>query len=116
MDEAQANDHQSVDWLSYFKHIRKQCPWSYKAHAQGLIDIVVYTGEILPLGHYQARVYCVDLDDQALEALAEALDHGEDEWLFSYPGYGAWATPQPVLIQQNRKQLNDLRKQQNFQV
>jgi hypothetical protein len=31
------------------------------------------------------------------------------EWLFSYPGYGLYATPVPVLIQQNRQQLNQIR-------
>jgi hypothetical protein len=54
-------------------------------------------------------VYLIEASDQEVEALAVALDHGEDEWLFSYPGYGEFATPVSVLIQQNRKQLNDLR-------
>jgi hypothetical protein len=40
---------------------------------------------------------------------AQELDHGEYEWLFSYPGYGEFATPVGVLIQQDRKVLNDLR-------
>lgn len=109
MAEARARSHQSVDWTAYFKSIRSECPWSHRAHEQGLIDIVFYTGDILPLGKYSARVYVVDLEDSALEALAEALDHGEDEWLFSYPGYGEWATPQAVLIQQNRHELNQIR-------
>lgn len=56
-------------------------------------------------------MYIVTVDNVALEALADQLDHGEDEWLFSYPGYGPWATPVPVLIQQNRLQLNQLRQQ-----
>lgn len=111
MAEARANDHQSVDWSAYFKHIRSECPWSHRAHEQGLIDIVFYTGDILPLGKYQARVYVVDLEDQAVEALAAALDSGEDEWLFSYPGYGPYATEVSVLIQQNRQQLAKLRRQ-----
>jgi hypothetical protein len=46
---------------------------------------------------------------QSVEALSAALDHGDDEWLYSFPGYGPFATPVPVLIQQNRKELNDLR-------
>lgn len=104
-----AKSHQSVNWSDYFKHIRSECPWSYRAHEQGLIDIVDYTGEILPLGKYSARVYRVDLDGPAVEALAEALDYGSDEWLFSYPGYGEWATPMAVLIQQNRQELNQIR-------
>ena len=102
-------NHQSVDWRNYFKGIRTECPWSYKADQQGLIDITPWSGEVLPLGSYQARVYLIEASDQEVEALASALDHGEDEWLFSYPGYGEFATPVSVLIQQNRKQLNDLR-------
>jgi hypothetical protein len=43
--------------------------------------------------------------------LAKALDHGEDEWLFSYPKYGEYATPVKVLIQQNRARLSQLRTQ-----
>jgi hypothetical protein len=101
--------HLSVDWSSYFKHIRTECPWSYSAYTRGLIDIVHYKGDILPLGPYQARVYIVDLDAVQVEALAKALDYGLDEWLFSYPGYGDWATPTAVLIQQNRAELNQIR-------
>ena len=105
----EARSHQSVNWREYFKSIRTECPWSYKADQQGLIDITPWSGEVLPLGHYQARVYLIEASDQEVEALASALDHGQDEWLFSYPGYGEFATPVSVLIQQNRKQLNDLR-------
>lgn len=99
----------AVDWYEYFKSIRVECPWSYSAYQRGQIDICEYTGEILPLGDFQARVYIVNASNQAVEALADSLDYGEDEWLFSYPGYGEFATPVPVLIQQNRARLAELR-------
>ena len=102
-------NHQSVDWAQYFKSIRTECPWSLKAYKQGLIDIVQWTGDILPLGTFEARVYIVNDSDTAVEQLAEQLDHGQDEWLFSYPGYGDYATPVKVLIQQNRARLTELR-------
>jgi hypothetical protein len=56
-------------------------------------------------------MYILDLPDNIVEAMAEELDCNDQEceWLFSYPGYGEFATPVKVLIQQNRKQLNDLR-------
>jgi hypothetical protein len=56
-------------------------------------------------------MYVVDYPDSIVEAMATELDERdcECEWLFSYPGYGEFATPVKVLIQQNRKQLNDLR-------
>lgn len=105
----EVRNHQSVDWADYFKRIRTECPWSYRAYQQGLIDIVPWQGKTSPLGNYQARVYVIDASNQEVEALAQALDHGEDEWLFSYPQYGEYATPVAVLIQQNRAKLNTIR-------
>ena len=109
MDEAR--NHPSVDWLEYFKSIREECPWSYSAYQKGLIHIVEYQGYRIPLGDYSARMYVLNAPDHTVEALAASWDHGEDEWLFSYPGYGEYATPVKVLIQQNRAQLNQLRSQ-----
>lgn len=111
VEEAEARSHQSVNWYDYFKSIRQECPWSYAAYLKGEIDIQEYTGQIVPLGRYQARVYTVSDPAQSVEALSMALDHGQDEWLFSYPGYGAFATPVPVLIQQDRAKLAGLRSQ-----
>ena len=108
-DQSQSQNQQDVNWYDYFKSIRTECPWSYAAYLKGAIHISEYTGEILPLGNYQARVYTVLDPKQSVEALSAALDHGDDEWLYSFPGYGDFATPVPVLIQQNRKELNDLR-------
>ena len=112
MEEARSR--QSVDWLSYFKSIRSECPWSYAAWLKGQIDIQQWHQhiEIKPLGEFQARMYTVDYPNAVVEAMAEELDSKDTvhEWLFSYPGYGDYATPVAVLIQQNRQQLNDLRK------
>jgi hypothetical protein len=106
-----AKNHQSVNWYDYFKSIREECPWSYAAYIKGQIDIVEYTGSSIPLGQYQARMYIINAPNETVEALAASWDQGEDEWLFSYPGYGDYATPVSVLIQQNRSQLNQLRSQ-----
>jgi hypothetical protein len=101
---------EDVDWYAYFKSIRDRCPWSYAAYLKGDIDIVTYQGNVLPLGNYQARMYVIHAPNATVEALAYALDEGKDEWLFSYPGYGANATPVSVLIQQNRQRLTELRE------
>ena len=101
---------EDVNWYAYFKSIRNRCPWSYAAYIKGDIDIVTYQGNVLPLGNYQARMYVVQAPDATVEALAYALDEGEDEWLFSYPGYGANATPVAVLIQQNRARIDEIRE------
>jgi hypothetical protein len=106
-------NHQSVDWLAYYKSIAKECPWSLRAYQQGLIDLQIWSDctTIPPLDHYHARVWSVDYPDSVVEAMAEELDQKDPlhEWLFSYPGYGDYATPIAVLIQQNRKQLNEIR-------
>ena len=110
-----ARSHQSVDWLDYFKSIQQECPWSLAAYKRGLIAIEHWsdTDRLEPLGQYQVRMYIVDYPDSVVEAMAEELDCDDldCEWLFSYPGYGEYATPVKVLIQQDRKQLNHLRDQ-----
>lgn len=108
-----ADVHQSVNWGEYFRSIRHECPWSHAAYQQGLIDIVYYDGLIWELGHYHARVYIVNAPNLSVEALAKSLDYGQDEWLFSYPEYGKFATPVPILIQQDRAKLRRLREKQN---
>lgn len=105
----EAKSHQSVDWAKYFQSIRAECPWGYRAYLQGQIDIVEYTGEIIPLAGYRARVYVLNTSQDSLEALCRALDQGDCEWLWSYPGYGPYATDVPVLIQQDRAELARIR-------
>ncbi len=106
-------NHQSVDWYAYFKSIRVECPWSYSAYLKGKIHIVEYTGKVFPLGDYEARVYVINAPDETVEAICQGLNYGSDEWLFSYPGYGPFAAPVSILIQQDRKTLEELRKKQN---
>ena len=105
--------HQSVDWLAYFESIQQECPWSLAAWRKGLIDIVDYEGKRLPLGDYSARMYVISAPDATVVAIAQSMDYDDQdcEWLYSYPGYGEFATPVKVLIQQNRKELTKLRSQ-----
>lgn len=109
-----AKSHQSVDWYQYFKSIRSQCPWSYASYLRGKIHITEYQGEKLPLGDYDARMYIVNAPDATVVAIAEGFDYEdkEYEWFYSYPGYGEYAAPVSVLIQQSRAQLQDLRSRQ----
>ena len=102
-----------VNWLEYFEGIKTQCPWSLAAWRQGLITVSKWTGSKEPLGNQQARMYVTpNLNQRRLKKLCRQLDHGADEWLWSYPGYGKFATPVAVLIQQDRQYLNTLRKKQ----
>jgi hypothetical protein len=106
-----AKSHQSVNWYDYFKSIREECPWSYAAYLKGKIDIKEYEGVQLPLGDYSARMYIITAPDATVSAIAEGLDYEdkEYEWLYSYPGYGDYATPVSVIIQQWRAELNAIR-------
>lgn len=112
---ALVKSHQSVDWLAYFESIQTECPWSLPAYRAGAIGIEDWssTNVILPLGDLKARVYVVALPNSIVQAMAEELDSQDIhcEWLFSHPGYGDYATPVPVLIQQDRAELQRLRKQ-----
>ena len=104
--------HQSVDWYAYFKSIREQCPWSYAAYLKGQINIVEYTGVQLPIGDYAARMYIISAPDATVVSIAQGFDYvdTECEWLYSYPGYGEFAAPVSVLIQQPRRVLAELRQ------
>lgn len=106
---AVVRNHLKSNWGEYFASIQRECPWSYSAWLKGQIDIVDWNGNVLPLDQYQARVYIVNAADKIVESMAEELDEGEYEWLFSYPGYGEYATPEKVLIQQLRSTLTKLR-------
>ncbi len=97
-----------TDWGEYFASIKQECPWSYAAWQRGQIDVVEWVGSVIPLGEMQARVYIAN--DFDVEALAKELDVGEYEWLFSYPGYGPFAAPKKILIQQSRETLTRLRE------
>lgn len=111
---ARAKNPQSVDWLEYFESIHTECPWSLLAYKKGLIDIVDWLPiKVIPtLGDYKARMYVIDYPNKVVEAVATELNSGDSacEWLYSYPGYGEFATPVSVLIQQDRQELANLRK------
>lgn len=83
------------------------------AYNKGLIDIVQWQGSVEPLNQFAARMYVLNLSDAQVESLCEQLDEADSvcEWLYSYPGYGDYATPVSVLIQQNRADLTALRAQ-----
>lgn len=101
--------HLSVDWYSYFKSIRTECPWAYTAYLNQKIEIVEYQGRAIPLGDLEARVYVISAPEATVEAICAGLNYGSDEWLFSYPGYGPFAAPVSILIQQDRSRLKELR-------
>ncbi len=97
-------------WADYFYSIRKECPWSYAAWQKGKICIQKWRSQVVDLEPYHARVYIVDLTPRRLKKLCKRLDSdAEYEWLWSHPRYKNNSTPAPVLIQQDRRTLNDIR-------
>jgi hypothetical protein len=105
----EAKSHHGVDWLAYFARINSVCPWSLPAWQSDRIDIVRSRRRIIPLGTFIARVYVLNLSRRRLKKLCAQRDHGEDEWLWAHPEYGAFAPPVACLIQQNRALLSRLR-------
>lgn len=100
-----------VNWEVYFQHIKPVCPWSGAAYKKGEIKITQWTGEIEPLGTNQAIVYvCPKYNRRRLKKLHKKVDNSpEYEWLWSEPTNGLNASPVPVLIQQDKRKLFDLR-------
>lgn len=102
-----------VDWFEYFTRIQTECPWSLAAYQRGLIDIQPWRDYKIPLGSYQARVYTFKtITARQLKKICnrwDNLDH-ECEWLWSHPTYRRYSTPIPVMIQQNRQQLAQIRQ------
>ena len=109
---------EDVDWLGYFGSIRTVCPWSLSYSLQGLIDIQTeFDPE--PLGKYAARIYILrDRTNSWVRRKAAEMEQTRPQelWFFSYPGYGKNATPVRVLIQQDRNQLETIRKKLNNSV
>lgn len=108
-----AENLRSVDWNKYFESIRQVCPWSWAAWRKNQIWIGTQGQLVQPLGDYQARVYVVkNRTPRQLKKLANKLDKNDVncEWLWSHPRYKKYSTPRPVLIQQDRLYLNQLRQ------
>lgn len=106
---AKARSHQSVNWADYFQRIKQQCPWSLAAWDQGRI-LIRRLGQPQDLGDYAAIVYVSTLSRRRLKKLCAGLNTSEQyEWLWSHPSYGAYGTPRPCLIQQDRRVLAEIR-------
>jgi len=108
--------HTDINWLEYFEHIKKVCPWSYAAYKKGQVKIREWDGEWEHLNKNQALVYIVkNTNRRRLKKLCKKLDLSEDyKWLWSEPKYGEYASPCYILIQQDRVQLYEARLSINY--
>ena len=100
-----------TDWAEYFQKIKPECPWSLAAWKKNEIKIIQWAGEWEHLGDNQAIVYTFkDINRRRLKKLCKQLNVSyEYEWLWSEPKYGKFGSPVPILIQQDRRTLFDLR-------
>mgnify|MGYP001242503116 CR=1 FL=1 len=103
-----------IDWEKYFQSIQRVCPWSLESYLAGRIKITKQD-IIQDLKEYDAIVYQVDMSIDELDNFVEKLNdiQEECEFLWSHPDHtkgGNNQTPVPVVIQQDRKFLEKLRK------
>lgn len=99
------------NWLKYFQSIQSVCPWSLPAYKSGLIDITHWQRTVLPLANCTARVYVHTVTPGTLRTIHNGLnDTTEYEWLWSHPDCGGHSAPMPCLIQQDKQQLERIRR------
>jgi len=99
-----------VDWAAYFTHIRSRCPWAYASYNRGTLQIVEWQGYPLPLRPDVEAVVYVMPKKRIAKKLAKRYLSDTEEWFYSYPHYGPFATPVPTMIQQCRKRIDAIRE------
>ncbi len=111
--ETEAVSVSNVDWSSYFASIVSVCPWSGAYWRKQKIDVQFWTGKILPLNDYVARIYIhKNSSGRILKKIMERMNDTRptEEWLFSHPMFKGHSTPVPILIQQDLESLTKARK------
>ena len=113
-----------LNWLEYFHSIRKVCPWSYQSYLDGTTKITNFDEDILVLNEqnfetlpWEVIIYLLG-DDLTLNAIDEYVAFLNEcqntcEYLWSHPTFtkgGNYNTPVPVIIQQDRTRLMELRR------
>jgi len=115
-----------VDWQAYYSRIKSVCPWSYNAYMKD--KILVWPNAVKTIRtvcatfdstDYEAFVYVFpNHTPSQLDDLVVALNQykPKSEFLWSHPDADSGdgnSTEIPVIIQQNRGELNDLREKLN---
>ena len=130
----EAAKRKEVNWLAHYEKIRSVCPWSYRAFVAG--DIIT-----IPYQHNTFKTFakcfdackdkhgvetdcfvyvCEHKSVEWLSATVEQMDalYPTQEWLYSTPDDDDGSdtcTPVPVLIQQRKAQLTELRNKIGYE-
>lgn len=103
----------AVNWDRYFKHIKCVCPWSYSAWTNNKIKIARWQKTIMPLTYYKAIVYLTpNHSRRQLKRVTGLLNdrYSQYTFLWSEPTYGMYASPVSCIIQQDYKELEEIRQ------
>jgi len=116
---------EEADWAEYFAKIKGVCPWSYRAHMADNILFLDYNepelatwSSLFHSSKYEAFVYkCPGKSSDWLNSKCDQLNQTDQksEWLWSHPTEGGDSTPIPVLIQQDKVQLAELREKLGYE-
>jgi len=111
---------EEVNWSQYFDKIKGVCPWSRRAFMNDNILFVEYGDKTFNTWRkffsavkHEAFVYkCREKTSDWLQSKCDYMNKIDttSEWLFSHPDGGENSTEIPVLIQQDREQLEHLRE------
>lgn len=121
-----------VNWLAHYERIRSVCPWSYRAFVSGKIITIPYSDTTFKTFacvfdgckddngvETDCFVYvCTDKSVEWLSAKVEEMDalYPSQEWLYSTPDDDDGnAAPVPILIQQRKAQLTELRNKIGYE-
>ena len=109
------------NWLTYFYSIKNVCPWSYESYKKGRIYITEFTPNKVNRTElewsciwYDAVVYLTDMSVDELDEFVEERNRKQNscEYLWSHPEFtkgGNRQTSRPIIIQQDRAFLTELR-------
>ena len=109
-------------WLKYFHSIKNVCPWSYESYCNGRVKITQFDKDILELNEqnwslreWDAIVYTTEMTVNELDEFVEERNNDQEkcEYLWSHPHYtkgGGRQTHRPIIIQQDRQFLTELRR------
>ena len=118
----------NIDWQGYYASIKSVCPWSYKAYMNDNILVIDYspncfkTWSCLFTGtKYEAFVY--KMPQVTAEELHTLCDHYNEtlgdkyksEFLWSHNEEGGDSAPVPIIIQQDKAQLEKLRNKIGYE-